>query len=73
VWDANKYEVKAIIKNKGKLVAELPLTYAGKPSQFAGKFSAGPGVYEATVYAYDASTGNTGVDKVTFIVKKPKK
>ncbi len=72
MWDADKFEVKAIIKNKGRVVATLPLTYAGKPSQFSATYAAGPGVYEATIYAYDAYTGNTGVDKVTFIVKAKK-
>jgi hypothetical protein len=27
-----------------------------------------PGVYDATVYAYDPSNGNRGLDRVTFIV-----
>ncbi len=26
------------------------------------------GMYEATVYSYDAATGNTGINRVTFMV-----
>jgi hypothetical protein len=27
-----------------------------------------PGLYEITVYAYDSSSGNTGVDRLTLAV-----
>lgn len=50
-------------------MGEIELRYAGTPSQFEGTVNADrPGVYEATVYAYDPSNGNTGLDGVTFIV-----
>ncbi|WP_022852316.1 hypothetical protein [Thermodesulfatator atlanticus] len=70
IWDANNFEVKAIIKRNGKVVDEIPLKYAGKPSQFAATYKATEkGVYEAIVYAYCPANGNTGVDFTTFIVK----
>ena len=47
------------------------MQYAGTPSQFAGIWNVQEdGTYEAVVYAYDPTTGNTGVDSVTFIVEQ---
>ena len=69
LWDANRYEVKALIKRNGQAAGTVPLAYAGATSQFAGTLKVDkPGTYEAVVYAYDGSNGNTGLDKVTFIV-----
>ncbi len=69
IWDANKIEVSALLKRNGKRVGVLPLQYAGTPSQFSGTWKIQePGTYEATVYAYDAANGNTGLDSVSIIV-----
>jgi hypothetical protein len=70
LWDANRYEVKALLKRNGKSAGELELKYAGSTSQFAATWQIEEGgVYEAIVYAYDPSNGNTGLDRVTFAVK----
>jgi hypothetical protein len=70
LWDANKFEIMAIVKRDGKEVARAPFTYAGKPSTFAASFEAAEkGAYEALVYAYDAQNGNTGVHRVAFTVE----
>ena len=70
MWDASKYEVKAIIKRDGALVAEVPLKFAGRPSLYTASFTAGKkGRYDVAVYAYDSSNGNTGIDRTSFIVK----
>lgn len=70
LWDAGKYEVSALVKKDGKDLASVPLAFAGTPSQFSGSIPvSGPGVYEVAVYAYDASNGNTGIDRVTYIVE----
>jgi len=70
LWDANKYEIKALVKRNGKQAEKIQLTYAGTPSQLEASIPVrGKGVYEVTVYAYDPSNGNTGIDKVTFLVK----
>jgi hypothetical protein len=70
LWDANKYEAKAVIKKDKKIVSEIPMTYAGKASQFEGAFRVdAKGTYVAYVYAYDAANGNTGVDGVTFVIE----
>lgn len=69
-WDAKGYEVAAILERDGKKVKTVPLNYAGKTSQFLADLEiAETGTYMATVYAYDAKTGNTGLDRVTFVVK----
>ncbi|MGE0683055.1 MAG: hypothetical protein AB7P69_19400 [Candidatus Binatia bacterium] len=69
VWDADKYEVKALLKKDGAMIGDLALHYAGTTSQFAGTWTVQEtGVYEAVVYAYDPTNGNTGVDSVTFVV-----
>jgi hypothetical protein len=64
-WDANKFEIAAIVTRDGKTVARVPLSYAGKASQFAGSFEAAEkGMYEAAVYAYDPQNGNTGLNQM---------
>ena len=69
VWDAGKMEVKALLRRNGEAAGELPLSYAGATSQFAGTWKVDkPGTYEATVYAYEPVNGNTGLDHVTFMV-----
>lgn len=69
-WDADKFEVTAIVRRNGEIWKTFPLEYAGAISQFATKFEVKEtGNYEATVYAFDPANGNTGVDKTTWILK----
>jgi hypothetical protein len=71
LWDADAYEVEALIERNGEPYGETALAYAGSASQFSGELTLDePGVYEAIVYAYDPANGNTGLDAVTFIVGK---
>jgi hypothetical protein len=71
LWDANRYEVKALIRRNGAPAGSVALAYAGSTSQFAGVLTVEtPGTYEAVVYAFDASNGNTGLDRTTFVVVK---
>jgi hypothetical protein len=68
LWDADKFDVKAIVKRNGERIGEVDLAYAGTTSQFAGSVPVEePGLYEVTVYAYDPGNGNTGLDRTTFI------
>jgi hypothetical protein len=70
LWDADKLEVKAIVKRNGERIAQLDLAYAGETSQFATKVPVeAPGDYEVIVYAHDPRNGNTGLDRTTFIAK----
>ncbi len=69
LWDANKYEVKAIISKDGGDAASTDLKVMAKPSTFKGTINLSPGNYEITVYAFDPETGNTGVDKTNIIIQ----
>ncbi|QED37482.1 hypothetical protein FK178_06990 [Antarcticibacterium arcticum] len=69
VWDASKYEVKALISQDGTEAINTDLKVMGKPSTFQGSINLKPGNYEITVYAFDPETGNTGVDKTNIIIQ----
>ncbi len=72
LWDANRFEVAAIVKRNGKTLRQVPLRYAGSTSQFAAEFKLDePGPYEMIVYAYDPKNGNTGLDRTTVVVQQP--
>lgn len=68
IWDANQYEISAIISSEGTRVSEVELRAEEKPSTFAAETKLEPGNYELLIYAYDPVSGNTGVDRVNFIV-----
>lgn len=69
LWDATKIEVQALIKRDGKAVQTLPLHVQDQINTFVGNLDlSAPGNYEITIAAYDPQTGNTGVDKVNFVV-----
>lgn len=69
LWDANKIEVAALLYKNGQRAGVLPMQYAGTPNQFTGTWTVQEaGTYEAAVYAYDAANGNTGIDRVSFMV-----
>ncbi|MFW6027886.1 MAG: hypothetical protein ACOC91_03675, partial [bacterium] len=71
LWDADQVEVTALVRRNGGEAEKLKLDYAGQASRFAGKVPVkGPGVYEVTVYAWDRTNGNTGLDRTTFIIQK---
>lgn len=68
-WDADRYEVAALVRRDGMPLGSYPLRYAGTPNDFSGTVQVElPGVYDITVYAYDPSSGNTGVDRVSITV-----
>ncbi|MEJ2696101.1 MAG: hypothetical protein P8013_05595 [Candidatus Sulfobium sp.] len=70
LWDANRYEVRAVVKHNGVPSGTLPLRFAGKTSTFEGNLDVTKkGVYEMTVYSFDPVTGNAGVDKTTFMIR----
>lgn len=69
LWDANRFQITAIIHLDGKALAERPLTYSGLTSQYELSLRPdAPGLYSVVVQAYDANTGNTGVDRTSFTV-----
>ena len=68
-WDEKDYEVAAIIRRGDETVGRFPLVYAGAASEFEAKFTPQlPGVYDISVYAYHADSGNTGVGRVELTV-----
>jgi hypothetical protein len=78
-WLPDEFQVAALIRGKGGLPfeTEIPLQYVSippsdTPGQFSGTWiSPPPGTYEITVFAYQKTTGNTGVDFATVIVPVP--
>jgi len=70
LWNSDTFEIRAIVIRDGVRVGEVPMTFAGTTSQFQGTVNADtPGTYDVTVYAFDASNGNAGLDRATFIVQ----
>jgi hypothetical protein len=69
IWDADQYEVKAVISKDGNSVKTLDMKVLDQASTFSGKVKLLPGIYEILVYAFDPVSGNIGVDKTNIIVK----
>lgn len=70
LWDSSRYELQAVVKRDGKPFTTVPLSYAGKTSLYEGRVPVQEkGAYEVLVTAYDPRTGNTGVDRTTFLVE----
>lgn len=69
IWDADQYEVSAIISKDGQEERTVDLQIQEKPSTFSGEITVSPGNYEITVYAFDPVTGNTGLDKTNIIIQ----
>lgn len=62
LWDANRLAVMAQLVREGDVVAETPLSYAGRPNLFEGSIRAGePGPYTLRVLAVDEGRANTGM------------
>lgn len=69
-WDSDHIEVMATITKDGEVMASLPMTYAGLQSTYTVTVpSAEKGIYEILVTAFDARTGNSGMDRGSFIVR----
>jgi hypothetical protein len=69
MWNADNYEVKAIISDEDGESKVVPLKIQEKASTFAGKTNLETGNYGITVYAFDPATGNTGLDKTNIIIR----
>jgi hypothetical protein len=70
VWNADGIEVNAIASKDGVRVKEIPLHITDTANIFEGTVKVEEkGNYELIIYAYDAKTGNTGVDKINFVVQ----
>jgi len=70
LWDSEKIEVKAIVKLNDKLLTEVLLGFVST-NLFEGELMIeDAGQYEVIIYAYDKFSGNTGVDKVNYVIYK---
>lgn len=68
LWDSKMMEVTAFLKKDGNLIKELPLKNPSR-NLFEGNVAISEaGTYELTVTAYNATTGNTGVEKVNYVI-----
>lgn len=68
IWDSSLIEVKALVQKDGKPFTDITLA---NPSQntFEGRLEiTEPGNYQVTVYAYNAKTGNTGVERINYVI-----
>ena len=68
IWDANQYEVKAVVTSSEGKSREITMVQKDKPSTFEANLDLTKGLYEILIYAYDPVSGNTGVDKTNIIV-----
>ena len=73
-WLPDEFDVVAMIRPVSSAAVEVRLRYvqADTPGQFHGVWQSPlAGVSEITVYAFQRSTGNTGVDVATVVLPKP--
>lgn len=69
-WDSDEIQIEAQILRNGEPMSAPPMRYAGEPSHFTTEIDASrAGVYEVTVTAFDPRTGNTGLDRTSFVVR----
>jgi len=68
IWDSENIEVKAILKKNGMHVKDIEMSFT-ETNLFEGNINlTSAGQYELIVYAYNAKSGNTGVDKVNYVI-----
>ncbi|MDY8137682.1 hypothetical protein [Aquimarina sp. 2201CG5-10] len=68
LWNSDDIEVKGILKRNGESFKEIDMSLSST-NLFEGNVNiTTPGNYELIVYAYDSKSGNTGVDKVNYII-----
>jgi hypothetical protein len=68
VWNSDEIEVKGILKKDGKYIKEVTLSLISTNLFEGSDMLNTPGNYELTLYAYHEKSGNTGVDKVNYVV-----
>jgi len=68
LWDANQYEVTAILKSENMDTKTIKMEQEGGSSNFTGSANLEKGSYELIIQAFDPVTGNTGVDRTNFMV-----
>jgi hypothetical protein len=72
LWDAARYDIEAQVIKGDRILSAVPLTYAGKTSEFAGQLTGvSPGRYRLRLLAKDRGSANAGVVEQTLVVPKP--
>ncbi len=70
VWDAKNYDVVATIWKEGVEIAKVDLIKTAEDNVFEVQIPVKePGNYEIAVTAFDNKVYNTGVDRISFVVK----
>lgn len=71
-WLPDEFEVGAVVSSASAAPSPIPLQFvatADTPGEFAGTWDQPlPGSHEITVYAYQKSTGNTGVATAVIVI-----
>ncbi|UGU14722.1 hypothetical protein LS482_13550 [Sinomicrobium kalidii] len=68
LWDSGDMEVKGILKKDGEHIKDINLSLT-ETNLFEGNIAVdSAGNYELIVYAYNPESGNTGVDKVNYVI-----
>lgn len=71
LWDADEFQVEAIIMREGEKIDQLTLKYTGEASHFTTTYRPSQaGTFEAIIFAYQPSNGNTGLDRTNFIISE---
>ncbi|WP_106915893.1 hypothetical protein [Chryseobacterium aurantiacum] len=68
VWNSDEIEVKGILKKDGKFIKNIDLSWVSTNLFEGSHIINTAGNYELVLYAYHEKTGNTGVDKVNYVV-----
>lgn len=68
VWNSDEIEVKGILKKDGKFIKNIDMSWVSTNLFEGSDVINTAGNYELTLYAYHPKTGNTGVDKVNYVV-----
>lgn len=68
VWNSDDIEVKGIFKKDGKYIKDVHFSLISTNLFEGSEMLDSPGNYELILYAYHEKSGNTGVDKVNYVV-----
>jgi len=68
IWNSEDIEVKGILKKDGKFLKEIKMSWVSTNLFEGSDLINTPGNYELILYAYEEKTGNTGVDKMNYVV-----
>jgi hypothetical protein len=69
-WNSDDIDVEALVKKDGVSIGQVPFHLTARNNLFEGSLKVkAAGNYELTIYAIDRKTGNTGVDKINFVLQ----